>query len=201
MRVGEIHLLPDIFFSSFFGNACTHAPVVAPLLCAPFFSTRGSAPAASGAPDPSVRMMMMMMLMMIHRRAAGVAAALGATLGGFLVGEVGGFIQNYLVFSLSSSSFFLLSPLALGSVSCAARNSVQAWKGFKNKQEKTATAISSTTSTLTLKVIRGYLLYVHNPKSVRSRSSPSSPQLRLCTCGGFLHLARVIFRWWEPLPI
>lgn len=53
-------------------------------------------------------------------------------------------IQNYLVFSLSSSSFsssassffFLLSPLALGSVSCAARNSVQAWRGLQNKQEK-----------------------------------------------------------------
>lgn len=88
-------------------------------------------------------------------------------------------IQNYLVFSLSSSSFsssassffFLLSPLALGSVSCAARNSVQAWRGFKNKQEKT---IYSTT-TSTLKVIRGYLISAHNPKSVRSRSSPELP--------------------------
>lgn len=110
-------------------------------------------------------------------------------------------IQNYLVFSLSSSFsassfFFLLSPLALGSVSCAARNSVKAWRGFKNKQGKKTISF-----TLALKVIRGYLRYAHNSKSVRSRSSlklRSAPSVYLrgipTPCTGH-------FWWWEPLPM
>lgn len=93
-------------------------------------------------------------------------------------------IQNYLVFSLSSSSSFL-SPLALGSVSSAARNSVKAWRGFKNKKQSPPPPPPPAPPPSLQKLSLDFFFFffgAHNPKSVRSESRlwlPSAPSVYL----------------------
>lgn len=78
------------FFLLLWTHMHARAGCCSPPLVRPFFSTRDAAPA-----DPSAKRRMMM----IHRRAAGAVAAQGATLGGFLVGEVGG-LSRIILFSV-----------------------------------------------------------------------------------------------------